>query len=55
MKIACSYNPCFIDGKLIIPGKVELIELGLRAFNKVFSEQKKFNINYNKSLSIHTI
>ncbi len=54
MKLACSYNPAFYDGRLAPVPKVELMELGFLAYNKIFKNEKNYpDIYKNISLSLH--
>lgn len=53
MRIACSYNPNFITSKNLLEHDVELMEVGLTAYRRVFSRERKFISNYRNDLSVH--
>lgn len=54
MKIACSYNPMFLDDVTLIDLDTELIELGIEAYCQIFSEQSnRLSQFYTNSLSLH--
>lgn len=52
MRIACGFNPCFLDASLSIPDNVSLIELGVSAFQSLGEDNLK-KIFLSKSLSLH--
>lgn len=54
MKIACSYNPMFLDNVSLIDKNVELIELGMEAYHHIFSKQtSRLSQSYINHLSLH--
>lgn len=54
MKIACSYNPMFLDNASLIDTNIELIELGMEAYHHIFFKQSgHLSQLYTNSLSLH--
>lgn len=53
MKIACSYNPNFIISDDLLQPDVELMEVGLTAYRRVFSREKQFTLSYENDISVH--
>lgn len=54
MKVACSYNPLFLDNSLPINKNVQLIELGMEAYHHIFSNKShELSQSYSRSLSLH--
>ncbi|MGE8568303.1 MAG: DUF692 family multinuclear iron-containing protein [Achromobacter sp.] len=53
MRVACSYNPNFITSNDFIEHDVELMEVGLTAYRRVFSREREFISTYRNDLSVH--
>lgn len=54
MQIACSYNPMFLNDASLIDVNVQLIELGMEAYNDLFAQKANYlSMVYQNNLSLH--